>query len=249
MKPQVKTALITGSNGGLGLSLVEAYLNAGYFVIGTDLNTYSSISEISYYLPMDLSRLATDPAYAKQQVAQIKKNLPSEKLNALINNAAVQLIDNTPDIAFSDWNLSLAVNLTAPFLLSQAFLEQLAICKGSILNISSIHANLTKPGFVSYATTKGALSSLTRALAVDLGARVRVNAIEPAAVETEMLRDGLTKAELERLADFHPVGRIGTVHEIADLALYLTSDSAQFIHGAIVSVSGGINGRLADPKI
>jgi NAD(P)-dependent dehydrogenase (short-subunit alcohol dehydrogenase family) len=118
-----------------------------------------------------------------------------------------------------------------------------------VINIGSIHARRTKPEFVAYATSKGALETLTRALAVELGSRARVNAISPAAIDTPMLRAGFEgqTQNYEALAQCHPAGRIGTPVELAELALFLASDSALFQNGSIVDFSGGNSGRLHDP--
>ena len=98
------------------------------------------------------------------------------------------------------------VNLLAPFVLTKLLLPQLEQAKGSVINVSSIHAHLTKANFVAYATSKAALSGLTRSMAIDLADRVRVNAIEPAAIETQMLLSGFDndKDQLEKLKKLSP---------------------------------------------
>lgn len=117
------------------------------------------------------------------------------------------------------------------------------------MNIASVHSTVTKPGFVSYSTSKAALVGLTRSLAIDLGSRVRVNAICPAATATPMLLagfDGHPEA-LKELANVHPLERIAKPEEVAQVALFLASPQASFITGASILVDGGISGRLHDP--
>jgi NAD(P)-dependent dehydrogenase (short-subunit alcohol dehydrogenase family) len=128
-------------------------------------------------------------------------------------------------------------------------LPDLEKARGSVVNISSVHATLTKPGFSAYATSKAALLGMTRALAVDLGPRVRVNCVTPAATDTPMLRAGFegNPAELSALAAMHPSGRIATPEEIARVVLFLASDAASAITGAALAADGGIGGRLHDP--
>ncbi|WP_257973227.1 SDR family NAD(P)-dependent oxidoreductase [Vibrio parahaemolyticus] len=147
------------------------------------------------------------------------------------------------------WQSSFNVNLTAPFFLSQLFLDDLERTHGSIVNISSIHATQTKKEFVAYATTKAALSSMTRNMVLDLGNKVRINAIEPAAIATDMLKAGFEGKEdkFRQLEAFHPIGRVGTPEEVAKLAVFLSSDEAGFVQGACISASGGISGCLSDP--
>ncbi|NJL86666.1 MAG: SDR family oxidoreductase [Leptolyngbyaceae cyanobacterium SM1_1_3] len=193
--------------------------------------------------------LCRDQDYQSKVLAQVRSHLNSNPLKVLINNAAIQVVKPVEQITPTYWHATLDVNLVAPFLLTQAFLGDLTITQGSIVNIASIHATLTKPEFVCYATSKAALVGLTRSLAVELGDRVRINAITPAAVATPMLLagfEGKNKA-FEELGQMHPIGRIATPQEVAQAALFLASDQASFITGAVLSLDGGIGSRLHDP--
>lgn len=147
----------------------------------------------------------------------------------------------------NQWQTTLDINLTAPFLLSQGLVNELEAAKGSIVNISSIHAKLTKKNFVAYATSKAALSGMTRAMAVDLGPRVRVNAVERAAMDTDMLRNGFNYDDLKikKLSSYHPVNIIGEPCDLAKVVISL--NSLPFILGSIFSLSGGIDCKLNDP--
>jgi len=132
--------------------------------------------------------------------------------------------------------------------LTQVLLPALERGRGSIVNVASVHANLTKPGFVAYATSKAALVGLTRSLAVDLGRRVRVNAVLPAATATPMLSAGLPGAgAVDALGAGHPLGRIARPEEVAAAVVYLSSEGASFITGAVLAVDGGVGARLHDP--
>ena len=121
---------------------------------------------------------------------------------------------------------------------------------GSVVNIGRIHSKLTKPGFLSYATSKSALTGLTQSLAVDLGARIRVNEIQPAATDTEMLRKGFKNdpAAYDRLKGYHPLQCIASPDNIASAVIFLLSDKSSFISGSILSVDGAIGCRLHDPS-
>jgi NAD(P)-dependent dehydrogenase (short-subunit alcohol dehydrogenase family) len=167
----------------------------------------------------------------------------------LVNNAAVQVLGGVDSLTVADWQRTLHVNLLAPFVLTQGLLPELAAAKGSVINISSIHARLTKANFVAYATSKAALSGMTRAMAVDVGGRVRINAIEPAAIATDMLKAGFEgrPEHFAQLEDCHPQGRVGTPTEVAALAVSMASGELRFLHGACVGLDGGISGRLFDP--
>jgi len=242
--------LITGANGGIGQALVEEFLSAGYRVIATDIveiNRNNTACVVNVQL--DLELFVTDEEYANSFVLDITNITEGLGITSLINNAAIQILSPTEQLTRTQWKISFNVNLSAPFFMVQAFLTCLTRNNGSVVNISSIHATQTKKGFVAYATTKAALSSMTRNLAIDLGDKIRVNAIEPAAVSTQMLKAGFEgKDELfKKLEGFHPIARIAKPVEVAELAVFLCSNKSKFVHGAIISASGGIQGCLSDP--
>jgi NAD(P)-dependent dehydrogenase (short-subunit alcohol dehydrogenase family) len=244
-------ALITGANGGIGGALCEEFTRAGHLVLALDLLPEPKEGLVhAKYLSMDLNQYALDLNYATSINAFIAAIVGSGNLVALINNAAVQLLEDSRTMSRSKWDDTFRVNLTAPFFLSQAMLPMLEKSKGAIVNISSIHAKQTKKHFVAYATSKAALSALTRNMALDLGDSIRINAIEPAAIETEMLKAGFVGMDdkYRELELFHPMGRVGKPSEVAKLAVYLSSDEAGFIHGACISASGGIHNCLSDPS-
>lgn len=244
-----RRALITGAAGGIGRVLVEVFDAAGFEVIATDSTPRPEGLACAHYVCADLSRLVSDEVYADGVIAAIRDRLQGNGLHALVNNAAIQVLGGTDSLSRKDWRITLDVNLLAPFFLTQALLQDLSATSGSVVNIGSIHARLTKKGFVAYATSKAALAGMTRALAVDLGSRIRVNAIEPAAVETEMLKAGFSmKPErYQQLKGFHPQQRIGHPREVARLALAMVNGGMDFLHGACVGLDGGIGSCLHDP--
>lgn len=245
-------AMITGAAGGIGQALVTEFVAVGYSVIAADLSWDASgaRNDSVYELKLDLAELVTKPGSIHELVEHVEQITGGRGLKALINNAAVQILGHTASLTQEQWHTTWNINLNAPFILIQHFLDSLTENRGAVVNISSIHATQTKKQFVAYATSKAALSSLTRNLAVDVGDMIRINAIEPAAVGTEMLLAGFEgKAkELAQLGQFHPVGRIAEPKEIAELAVFLCSDKSRFLQGACVSASGGIHGCLSDPN-
>jgi NAD(P)-dependent dehydrogenase (short-subunit alcohol dehydrogenase family) len=253
VEPQIdeaaSAALITGAAGGIGRELVHAFREAGYAVVATDLAVQPPGLTCSCYVQSDLQRFAEDDAYASDIVVRIRRCFQGRALAAVVNNAAIQILGGADSLTRADWRQTLDVNVVAPFLLTQAFLPELEAAAGCVVNIGSIHARLTKRNFVAYATSKAAIGGMTRALAVDLGPRVRVNAIEPAAIETDMLKAGFVgkKSLYEELERCHPQKRIGQPGEVARLTLAIVGGGMDFLHGACVGLDGGISSRLFDP--
>jgi NAD(P)-dependent dehydrogenase (short-subunit alcohol dehydrogenase family) len=242
-------ALVTGANGGIGKAIATCFANNGYLVIATDITEFTIESENIVNLQIDLEQIVLDEQYANEFAERVDAITSGNGLTTLINNAAIQILGSAKEVTRKDWLTSMNVNVSAAFFMTQLFLNSLKENNGAVVNISSIHALQTKRNFVTYATSKGALSSLTRNMAVDLGNAVRVNAIEPAAVSTDMLKAGFEGKEdqYKLLEAFHPIARIATPEEVAELSLFLCSDKASFIHGACISATGGIHGCLSDP--
>jgi NAD(P)-dependent dehydrogenase (short-subunit alcohol dehydrogenase family) len=244
-----QAVVITGAAGGIGQALCQLFKQQGYVVIASDRIAAEGLP-CDAFVQADLQTLCQVTEYRQQVIQTIRGHLRGEGLHGLINNAAVQIVKATDDLTVEDWHITLDVNLLAPFLLTQALLPELEQASGSVVNVASIHAQLTKPGFVCYATSKAALVGLTKSMAVDLGPRVRVNAICPAAVETPMLLAGFEgqPEALEELLAKHPLKTIGKPKEIAEVALFLVSPRSSFMTGEIVGISGGIAARLNDPN-
>ncbi len=247
---QTKNAvLITGALGGIGRAMCTEFQKAGYFVIATD--RHDGHVDCDAQIQLDIRNLFLNQALRTQFTREIEELLTEQKLGlkGLINNAAAQVLNKTENVSIDDWNVTLQTNLIAPFLLIQSFMPHLESSQGSVVNVASVHATATKPEFVCYATSKSALVGMTRSLAVDLGAKVRVNAICPGATATPMLLAGFEgqEAKFQELEKMHPMGRVARPEEIAQTAIFLCSDQASFITGSCLSIDGGIGGRLHDP--
>jgi NAD(P)-dependent dehydrogenase (short-subunit alcohol dehydrogenase family) len=245
MKP---AALITGACGGIGRALCEVFTEAGYLVVGIGL-----IAPEDYQhriIHCDIRHLAQSDQAAETLKKEVL-NLTVGRLDVLINNAAVQIIKPCSELTRSDWAATLETNLLAPFWLTTLFLPELRGAKGSVINIGSIHARLTKRQFVAYATSKGALETMTKAMALDMAPDIRVNAIAPAATDTPMLRAGFQNnpGGFAALEHYHPLERIAAPEEIARVALFLASSQSKFITGSTIEVDGGIGRCLSDPML
>lgn len=240
-----KKVLITGVLGGIGSGLAKAFKEHGYFVIGLDIKeTPPEFCDL--FLNFDLNQYCANTTYRIQMHELFNQQVPN--LDVLINNAAVQILGSLEEVQLEDWNQTFNVNLTGPLLLSQFFLTRLEKVKGSIINIASIHEQLTKKRFVAYATSKSALVGLTKSMSVDLQGKVRVNSISPAAIDTPMLHEGFDNdnTKVQKLNELHPSQRIGKPAEVSKLALLLAEDGLGFINGTNIQIDGGISNVLMD---
>lgn len=241
----MKTIFITGVKGKIGQTIGEVFKAAGYFVIGQDkIDGVVECCDIFYNF--DLETYVEDSSCREKWNKTFENDF--KNLDVLVNNAAVQLLGELDTYSPKQWSETLNVNLTAPFFLTQAFYTRLVKSKGSVINIASIHKQLTKQRFFAYATSKSALVGLTKALAVDVQGKFRVNSISPAAVDTPMLHEGFNNdpEKINQLGRLHPMQRIGTPEEVARLALFLSDDQTQFINGSDILIDGGISSALRD---
>jgi len=245
----LKAILLTGCNGGIGTAMADYFTGQGFHVVGIDRQPEAT-PPMGNYLQLDLAELVDSQSLQAQFVHEVSTLIRDRELNlmAIVNNAAVQILGGVSELSIDDFLLSQKINVAAPLLLVKLLLNQLP-AGASVINIGSIHASLTKPRFVSYATSKAALRGLTQAMAVDLGGKIRVNCIEPAAIATDMLVDGFKESpeRLELLKRYHPSNKIGSSEDIAELCHFLIRSKVTFLNGSCIAVDGAISSRLHDP--
>jgi NAD(P)-dependent dehydrogenase (short-subunit alcohol dehydrogenase family) len=249
-----KRALITGGSDGIGLAIAEAFVREGadVLIVGRDAKKLESARE-NLAAPdkggAGVETLSADLATSAgiaAVVGQVKKSgLP---LDILVNNAGVAFLVPFETVSEDQFQQSFALNVTAVFFLTQRLLPHLA-AKASVINISSYFANKMIPRRPStlYSLSKGALNSLTKSLAFELGPRgIRVNAIAPGTVDTAMRRKSIenlpaaAQSELQAHVErSYPLGRIGRTSDLAGIATYLASEEAAWTSGGIFAVDGG----------
>ena len=249
-----RSVLVTGAAGGIGTALVEHLRGEGWQVLATDRQEVcpdpgADLPPSVHWLSADLQALALGGDPLDAFAARMEAITRTRPLTAIVHNAALQRLGSFAELTPADWQASLAVNLLAPVAINRRFLGDLVASRGSIVHISSIHSQLTKAGFTAYATSKAALSGLTRALSVEIGGQVRVNAIEPAAIRTPMLEAGFADQPegLAQLESFHPSGSIGSPLDVARAVSYLIDPANTFLNGCVLELGGGIHSRLHDP--
>lgn len=252
MTERQRVLLVTGAGGGIGRAIVQVFSNCGWRVIGVDRR------EIDEPFPKDGILIQADISHEENiRIVYEQAKAFSPVLDAVVNNAAIQVAKPLLETSAEEWDLVMGSNLRAVFLGAKlAYPLLLAAGGGAIVNVSSVHAVATSANIASYAASKGGLLALTRAMAIEFAKdNVRVNAILPGAVDTPMLRagldrghvgDGSTHERLENLARKTVIGRVGQPEEIAR-AIYFLADHSQssFMTGQALIVDGGATARLS----
>ncbi len=234
-----KTALVTGAAGGIGTSLVQRLRAAGAQVAVADRSLEGIEAEV--HLPGDL----LDPAYADGLPAKAAQALGG--LDIVVNNAGVITRGAVTETSDEDWALSLGVNVEAPFRICRAAIPIMAAAGGgTIVNTASCWGLRPGPDHAVYCMTKAAIASLTQCMGQDHAHQgIRINAVCPNEVNTPMLRSGFAKrgfdpdSAVAELGKSVPLGRIAEPEDIANVILFLASDAARYMCGALVEVNGG----------
>jgi NAD(P)-dependent dehydrogenase (short-subunit alcohol dehydrogenase family) len=245
MRLKDKVAIITGGGSGIGRASAELFAREGAKVVVADFNekagqeTVTAIRQAggeAIFVQVDVS----DSVQVQRLVDTTLRAYSG--IDILVNNAGILLFGTALDTSQQDWERVIAVNLTGTFLVSKAVLPyMIARGGGSIVNLtSSTGAHDAAANTVAYVTSKGGVALLTRAMAIDHAKHnVRVNAVAPGPTDTPMLRDAMSPEQLSAFAATFPMGRLGRPEELARAILFLASDEASFITGAILAVDGG----------
>lgn len=246
-----QTVLITGAAGGIGRATVNLFAEKGWRVIGVDRADFGEgFPQDGLFIRADISR-GEDMEAIFERVRQF-----TPALDALVNNAALQIAKPLMETTVEEWDAVMASNLRSVFLGVKLAHPLLKRNGGAVVNVSSVHAIQTSANIAAYAASKGGLLALTRAMAIEFAPdNIRVNAILPGAVDTPMLRAGLGRGHvgggdvherLENLARKTVSGKVGKPEEIAH-AIYFLADNEQssFMTGQALVVDGGATARLS----
>jgi NAD(P)-dependent dehydrogenase (short-subunit alcohol dehydrogenase family) len=236
-----RVVLITGVAGGIGAACARAFAEAGWAVAGLGLSAEAA-GHVERHASIDLAG-----ADVEARLEAFIGELP--RIDAVVNNAALQIVKPLRDTTADEWDRMQAVNLRAAYLVIRIALPQLRSARGAVINVGSVHAVATSPGLAGYAASKGGLVTLTRAAALELAADgIRVNAVLPGAIDTAMLRAGAERfgdEGMARIAARVPLGRVGSPDDVARAVLFLAGPGAGYVTGATLAVDGGVLAALS----
>ena len=237
----VPVGVVTGGAGGIGLAIGEWFLAHGYEValLDNDRDTLDVTGARLGVLALHCD--VSDPDAVAGAAAAVMAKFG--RVDALVNNAGVAVFKPALETSFAEWRRVLGTNLDGAFLCSQAFGAIMVAQKsGAIVNIASISGLRASTLRVAYGTSKAAIIHLTKQYAVEFGNYgVRVNAVCPGPVETEMAKLVHSVAIRSDYYDTVPMGRYGTVEEMAQLVGFLCSDAASYVNGQALANDGGFD--------
>tara|TARA_B100000941_G_C28497508_1_gene551900 strand:- start:155 stop:913 length:759 start_codon:yes stop_codon:yes gene_type:complete len=237
-----KTALITGAANGNGLAIQKAFSEAGAKVLAVDkkFKTKHEKQTTNFKVP---NKIELD-MFGINFISELDKHLSKlkiKKIDILVNNAGITLSNDLIKYKYKDWSKTIELNLSLPFKLSQYICSRYMKSSGSIINITSLASIFGFPNNPAYIASKSGLRGLTTSLAYDLSKKkIRVNAIAPGYIKTNMTKFSWSKLNLRKKRDNRILlNRWGKPEDVANVALFLGSDLASYITGQNICVDGG----------
>jgi len=235
-----KVVLITGASGGMGKAIAKKFAEAGAKVALNDIaQAEESLKTITQelggrYFLADVSKFEE----VEKMVQDIQKEFG--RLDILVNNAGITQDRTLAKMTKEEWQRVIDIDLTGVFNCSKAALPLIIANQGKIVNISSLVGQRGNFGQVNYAAAKAGIIGFTKALTKEVGRfGVTVNAVAPGFIETR-LTENLPPELKETIKKFNPLGRFGKPEEVASLVVFLASEEADFITGAVINIDGGL---------
>ena len=232
-----KIVVITGGSKGIGNAIANEFAkrNSIVFILDKMIPKKNKLTNITY-IKCDIT--------SNTQIHNACKNIlkKNKKIHVLINNAGITIPNNTKDdYSLKNWEKTLTVNLTGAFICAQAIGKIMKKQKnGSIINITSINAEVGFPNNPAYVASKGGLKMLTKSLAKDYGEYgIRVNNLGPGYIQTEMT-EKLDKHVIDDMKNNTPLNKLGLSVDVANLACFLSSELSSYITGQVINVDGGM---------
>ena len=238
-----KIVLISGANRGIGLSIMSAFINAGYIVVGTSRSD-DGVKKINDTIGDPSKGCGVKMDVTSENDIQSANKLIRDKFGIttiLINNAGVTKDNLLMRMSSEEWNDVIDTNLNSLYRVTKEFIREMMKQKtGRIINISSVVGMSGNAGQSNYSSSKSAIYGFTKSLAKEVASRnITVNAISPGFIETDMT-DKLSDEQKQAIMSAIPLSRMGSAKDIADITLFLASDSASYITGENINVNGGL---------
>jgi NAD(P)-dependent dehydrogenase (short-subunit alcohol dehydrogenase family) len=240
-----RVALVTGANKGIGRAIAQRLVDDGFALVYATREQDEESRDVFEQLSDGADvRWATgdlgDPEVPARLVGEAREGFG--RLDVIVNNAGLTRAGTALELTREDFDAIFSVDVRAAFLLGTEGAPLLREHGGSIVNVTSVHEHVPRPGFVLYAAAKAALGMLTRGLALELAEDgIRVNAVAPGVIATER------NEEADRLKTEIPLGRAGTPEEVAALVSWLVSDEAGYVTGASIVIDGGAIQHVLPP--
>jgi NAD(P)-dependent dehydrogenase (short-subunit alcohol dehydrogenase family) len=247
-------ALVSGGAHGIGQAIAGLFQKEGACVVILDCDaaagqtTARQLNAQDPSLPVCFVEADLRLPGKIQEAVHAVQQLHGE-LDVLVNNAGIEIEKSLETLTLEDWNRVMEINLRGAFLLTQAAIPLFPASGGAIVNISSIHATHAFPDSIPYACSKAGMVALTRNLALELAKRlIRVNCISPGYIDTRLWEQYLRNsadpnAVSQQTTELHPLGRRGMPSDISEAALFLATESSEFITGTDLVVDGGLTVR------
>lgn len=238
-------AVITGASSGIGQAAARRFLAAGWHVVAVGRQA-DRLHALAATAPGRV-RVAVHDLLTNEAIGTLARETAAaeDRVDALVNAAGVIANDTLAGVARDAFDRMIALNVTTPVLLAQALLPWLERAKGAVVNVSSVTGTRAFPGIFSYCVSKAALDQATRCAALELAPRgIRVNAVNPGVIVTELhRRGGMDEARyaafLQHSKSTHPLGRPGEASEVAEAIFFLGTATSSFITGTTLAVDGG----------
>jgi NAD(P)-dependent dehydrogenase (short-subunit alcohol dehydrogenase family) len=240
---QKKVAIVTGGGSGIGLAIAEKFTKNGIetIIVGRDeeklKKAKSLLGDHCYPMICDVSNLSSIPTLIEKVIKKFGQ------IDILVNNAGINMKKDFTEVTDEEFQQVITTNLCSVFAMSREVVkEMLKKGNGSIINISSMAAQYGLPKVIAYSASKTAIDGMTRAMTVELSPKgIRVNAIAPGFIETDMTAKALNTDPERKQKVFArtPMGYMGKPDDIGEAALFLASDAAKYITGVVLPVDGG----------